>query len=62
MPVIEAKGLRKVYIHTKKQHGFLGTVRSLIKPEKIEVEAVKGIDLSIEKGEIVGFLGPNGEA
>lgn len=60
MPVIEAIGLRKVYIHNRKQPGFLGTVKSLIKPEKIEVEAVKGIDLSIEKGEIVGFLGPNG--
>lgn len=60
MPVIEAKDLRKVYITTKKQPGFVGTVKSLIKPEKIEIEAVKGIDLSIEKGEIVGFLGPNG--
>lgn len=60
MPVIEAKDLRKVYITTKKQPGFVGTVKSLIKPVKIEIEAVKGIDLSIEKGEIVGFLGPNG--
>ncbi len=27
---------------------------------KKEVEAVKGIDLSVKKGEIFGFLGPNG--
>ena len=27
---------------------------------KKEVEAVKGIDLTVKKGEIYGFLGPNG--
>ncbi len=58
--VIETKNLRKTYRVTKKQHGFLGAVKGLIKPVYEEVEAVKGIDLSIQKGEIVGFLGPNG--
>ncbi len=60
MPVIEAQALRKVYAHTKKQPGFWGAIKGLVKPIKDELEAVKGIDLSIEKGEIVGFLGPNG--
>ncbi|HXH61841.1 MAG TPA: ATP-binding cassette domain-containing protein [Fimbriimonadaceae bacterium] len=60
MTVIEAKGLRKVYSVTRKKSGLWGAVSSLIRPERDRVEAVKGIDLRIEKGEIVGFLGPNG--
>jgi ABC-2 type transport system ATP-binding protein len=35
-------------------------MRSLLAPERVEVAAVKGIDLSVEQGELVGFLGPNG--
>jgi len=44
---IEIKGLRKTFI-SKERGG------------KKEVEAVKGIDLTVKKGEIFGFLGPNG--
>ena len=43
MPVIEAKGLTKVF-----------------KSKKRTVEAVRGVDLTVADGEIVGFLGPNG--
>ncbi len=45
--MIQTKGLRKTFI-SKGRGG------------KKEVEAVKGIDLSVKKGEIFGFLGPNG--
>jgi ABC-2 type transport system ATP-binding protein len=45
--VIETKGLRKTFV-SKGRGG------------KKEVEAVKGIDLTVRKGEIYGFLGPNG--
>jgi len=45
--VIETKGLRKTFI-SKGRGG-----------SKV-VEAVKGIDLTVKKGEIFGFLGPNG--
>jgi ABC-2 type transport system ATP-binding protein len=43
--ILQTKNLRKTYI-TKKG--------------KETVEAVKGIDLSVSKGQIFGFLGPNG--
>lgn len=43
--VLQTKSLRKTYI-TKKG--------------KDTVEAVKGIDLKVQKGKIFGFLGPNG--
>jgi ABC-2 type transport system ATP-binding protein len=45
--VIQTKGLRKTFI-SKGRGG------------RKEVEAVRGIDLSVRKGEIFGFLGPNG--
>ena len=45
--VIQTKGLKKTFI-SKGRGG------------KKEVEAVKGIDLTVRKGEIYGFLGPNG--
>ena len=47
MDIISVQGLRKTYKSKGKKKG--GTV-----------EAVKGIDLTVRKGEIFGFLGPNG--
>jgi len=29
-------------------------------PGKVPVEAVKGIDLTVQRGELFGLLGPNG--
>ncbi len=45
--VIETKQLRKTFV--SKEHG-----------EKKTLEAVKGVDLTVKKGQIFGFLGPNG--
>src|SRR4026207_88904 len=40
--------------------GVAVEARALVKTYKGGVEAVKGVDLRIETGEIFGFLGPNG--
>ena len=60
MPAIEARALRKVYVSNKKAPGIAGGIRALFSREKVENEAVKGVNLTIQQGEIVGFLGPNG--
>lgn len=60
MPAIETHDLKKVYYSHKKQPGVWGAMKGLFSREKTEVEAVKGINLTIEQGELVGFLGPNG--
>lgn len=60
MPVIEARDLAKTYVSNKKHPGVWGAVKGLFSREKAFVEAVKGINLTVEQGELVGFLGPNG--
>ena len=50
MSVLESHDLRRTY-----------TTRSgLVRRRRKEVEAVAGIDLSVEAGELFGLLGPNG--
>ncbi|HZH98317.1 MAG TPA: ATP-binding cassette domain-containing protein [Fimbriimonadaceae bacterium] len=60
MLAIETRDLRKTYVSHKKAPGVAGAIKGLFTREKTEVEAVKGINLSIEQGEVIGFLGPNG--
>lgn len=60
MPAIETRDLKKSYISHKKSPGMMGAIKGIFSREIVEVQAVKGVNLSIEQGEFVGFLGPNG--
>ncbi len=60
MPIIEIQNLAKSYLVYQKQEGVMASLRGLFKREYRSVEAVKGIDLTVEQGEFVAFLGPNG--
>ncbi|MCL6623266.1 MAG: ATP-binding cassette domain-containing protein [Fimbriimonadales bacterium] len=59
-PVVTAEHLSKTFYATKREPGLLAMVKSLIKPTRVTIEAVKDISFHVGEGELVGFLGPNG--
>jgi ABC-2 type transport system ATP-binding protein len=60
MAIIEATGLSKTFRVAKRRAGVLGGLRSIVDPEVRLVEAVQGLELKVEPGEIIGLVGPNG--
>jgi ABC-2 type transport system ATP-binding protein len=60
MAIIEIENLTKSYRVYQKQEGLMASVRGLLYRKYRQIEAVRGINLSVERGEFVAFLGPNG--
>jgi ABC-2 type transport system ATP-binding protein len=60
MATIEIQGLTKSYRVYQKREGLASAITGLFRREYRAVEAVRGIDLTVEQGEFVAFLGPNG--
>jgi len=60
LPIVEARGLRKVFRTLKRTPGALGALRSLFSREYEERVAVDDVTFTIEPGELVGYIGPNG--
>jgi ABC-2 type transport system ATP-binding protein len=64
MPALEnaivVKDLKKVFKTKVKKEGFKESLKSLVRPEFKEIEAVRGIDFEVGRGELLAFLGPNG--
>jgi ABC-2 type transport system ATP-binding protein len=60
MATIEINALAKSYRIYQKKEGLASAVSGLFRREYRFVEAVRGIDLTVEQGEFVAFLGPNG--
>jgi ABC-2 type transport system ATP-binding protein len=58
--VIEARELTKTFRSYKKQIGFWGGVKGLVRREYENVHAASAVSFAMKEGELVGFLGPNG--
>ena len=60
MPVIETRGLTKIYRTYRKESGLRGSIKGLVRRKYDEIRAADDVSFQIEEGELVGFLGPNG--
>lgn len=60
MYAIETDGLSKDYRTRIKSEGLRESFRALISPQYRQIQAVRDVNLTIEKGDIVAFIGPNG--
>jgi ABC-2 type transport system ATP-binding protein len=60
MPLIEAENLSKTFRIYQRGEGISGYLKSFVSREYEEVDAVEDLDLEIDEGEMIGYIGANG--
>ena len=58
--VVELSGVWKVYRQRVRSAQVSDLLRNLLRPEIRVVEALRGVDLTVRRGEVVAYAGPNG--
>ncbi len=61
MSFIEVNNISKTFKVAKRKSGIKATLKSFFKRDYIYVNAIKDISFSIEKGEIIGYIGLMGQ-
>ena len=59
-PIIEVQDLVKEFRTFRRREGVLGALQNLVVREYLTVHAVDHVSFSIERGEMVGYIGANG--
>jgi ABC-type glutathione transport system ATPase component len=59
-PIIEVKDLVKEFRTFRRREGVLGALQNLFVREYLTVHAVDRVSFSIQRGEMVGYIGANG--
>jgi ABC-2 type transport system ATP-binding protein len=60
MPAIKVNHLTKTFTTSVKESGMGSSLKSLLRPERRDVEAVKALSFQVAEGERLAFMGPNG--